>query len=89
MGMHVADTIEEIAQLAAAEASRSRARKARITKITKLWQDVSGLLPQEQRFDAVNDAIKQIKFHNPIITRALFEAVARYALWYEGYSFGR
>ena len=89
MGSHVVDAIETLTQDAARAASHSRLRKRDMADIIAQWRAVSSLLPQEARHDAVNDAIEQVEFHGPIVGRALCEAVARYALWYEGYSFGR
>jgi hypothetical protein len=89
MGTHVADTVEELAQLSALAASRRTARKREIAEIGKIWRSVRDLLPQEERRHAVDDALEQVEYHGPIMGRLLFEALAKYALWYEGYSFSR
>lgn len=92
MGTHVADTIEDIAQFAAAEASRARPRKRETRALIARWREVDGLLPQEARRDAVVSAIEWMEMSDLAFeagAHPFFEAIARYALWYEGYSFGR
>lgn len=89
MGTYLADEIETMAQYAACEASRARPRKSEMIGIARQWADVRHLLPQEKRWGDVNDAIEQMDFHGMTHARPVCEAIAKYALWYEGYSFSR
>lgn len=88
MGSHVAEEIEDIMHCAAACAV-FRPRKRDIAELIRRWRLIEGCLPQESRSDAVREAIVRVEFHGPVVARAFFEALQRYGLWYEGYSFGR
>jgi len=89
MGTHVNDEIEDLAGLAASAASRPRACKGDVVEIARKWKSIRHLLPTEPRSSTVDDEIEQVEFHGPIVAQGLFKAVARYAIWYEGYAFGR
>jgi hypothetical protein len=89
MGTHLIDAVEAMAQDAALAATRARARKIELASVCRQWRDIRGLVPQEPRHDAVNDAMEQAEFFGPTHARPLYEAIARYALWFEGYSFAR
>ena len=89
MGTHVADTVEEIAGLAARGRIAKVPRKRDILEIKEAWASIRDLLPDEPRRRAVDDWIEQVDFHGPIMGARLFEAVVKYGLWYEGYSFAR
>jgi hypothetical protein len=89
MGTFVNDEIEDLAGLAACARSRGRARKSDVVDIARKWRSIRHLLPNEPRSLAVDDEVEQAEFHGPVVARGLLEAVARYAIWHEGYAFAR
>lgn len=88
MGTHLADSVESFANKAAATLSRPRPRMSQLLILSADWNAICGLVPQEARADEVGAALAAAIETPASITRCR-EAIARYALWYEGYSFGR
>lgn len=83
------DAVENFANDAARAAIARRPRKGDLIDLAAQWTLIAGQVPQAKRADDITSAFEMVEHFGPDHGRGVFEAVAKFALWFEGWSFAR
>ena len=85
----LAEKVELMAQNAALGATRARIRKSDAVNVAAAWRDIRSHLPQTKRTEDVDGWVAMVDAYGADQGRGMFEAIAKFALWFEGFAFAK
>ncbi len=82
------ETVDNFCGNSAVAALAARPRKGDVGHLCTEWRSIRAHLPDAKRVKDVDDSVEWCEYAGAEGGRTLFEAVAKFAIWFEGYADG-